>query len=419
MGDSVGRRRARGRTFRLVLMTGAVLLAVLVAASVAHAVQNGTFDHDGARCATGCHTSTSGTGTPGTSTECEACHTGFTLRSGATQECWTCHRPGQDMTPSQAPAGCTGVCHMYVPATGGYTNDQTPHGATPHYAASLRDCTACHGVATAVNAPDGSAHHDTVDRTAPTDTSCLACHNEPPITDLMSWHGDLKTGGDPGDCKFCHVGMAGTHPAQSALVVPRLAATAAMSGADVVVWGSLTAGRAGLADVGGWVQWKGPSDTDDWDAAFETTVTTSASGTYMATVPALGMNAQYRVIFGGAVVGSAIYRPSMSPASWKTIMVMTLVGPRAGVLKFGRSVTIAGSVQPTFPGRQTKVAIQRKAGAEWVNVKTVAAKISAKTGAYSCTYKPLKRGGWRVRASVPAMKSYKAAATSWTTFVVK
>lgn len=102
----------------------------------------------------------------------------------------------------------------------------------------------------------------------------------------------------------------------------------------------------------------------------------------------------------------------------KSTATIKLSGLKAGVLKFHKSVTVKGSVKPARSGKAT-VRIQRKAGTKWVKAKTVARTINATSGAYSYTYKPLKKGSYRVKTSVAKTALYTAVATSYKSFKVK
>lgn len=399
----------------LVVMV--ILLALLAPTT---AFGRASWSHDGASCGVGCHLTNPPPG-PGTNAECQACHSGFQRRAGAPQDCWTCHQPGASMTALQQQAGCVGVCHFYDAGAGTYTSDATPHGTAPHYASTLKTCTTCHGVAVSATNPDGSPHHDAVDFTAPTSASCLTCHDAAsPVDGAPAYHGDLHTGVTPTDCAHCHAGMTPDHPTAAALVNPTVSATWMMSGTDVVVSGTLKAGATALPDFVGWVQWKGPLDTE-WDAARSMAVTTTATGTFTATVTAPATGTVYRVIFEGAQAGGTAYAPSLGTATQatvKTTITIKLTGLKGGVLKLGRRVTVKGVVTPVRTGKVT-ITFQRKAGGKWVKVKAVGRTINATSGAYSYTYKPGKRGSWRVNAKVPKTAEATAAKTAWKTFRVK
>lgn len=102
----------------------------------------------------------------------------------------------------------------------------------------------------------------------------------------------------------------------------------------------------------------------------------------------------------------------------KCTATINLTGLKAGVLKLHKMVTVKGTVKPAHSGKAT-VTIQRKVGTKWVYAKRVARTINATSGAYSYTYKPLRRGSYRVKTSVAKTARYTAAATAYKSFKVK
>jgi hypothetical protein len=87
-------------------------------------------------------------------------------------------------------------------------------------------------------------------------------------------------------------------------------------------------------------------------------------------------------------------------------------------MKLGRSVTAKGKVTPTsLAGSKVKLTVQKKRGARWVTVKSVARTISA-SGAYSWKYKPATRGAYHMRATIAKTAAHTAARTKWRTFRV-
>ncbi|HJW74312.1 MAG TPA: hypothetical protein VJ787_01400 [Thermoleophilia bacterium] len=423
----MGKRIADGRcSHLLVIVLLAVVTCVVLAVAAGPAFAFGSWAHGNgtvnAQCFAGCHTGPSGISAGGTNAECQSCHTGFQEPNpAANQDCWSCHQPGQSMTPSQQQSGCTGVCHMQVPGTSSYTNDQTPHGVTPHYASAVKNCTICHGVAVSWTAPDASPHHDDVAQTAPTSASCTTCHGTPPIDGAASAHGNLQTGVDPTDCQHCHVGMGTAHPAASGLVKPTVVAAAATSGSNVIVSGTVKSGSTGLANFTGWVQWKGPADTD-WDAGRQMAVTTGTSGAFTATITAPVAGTIYRVLFEGAMVGQTTYRPVLAAAVFpvKEAITLKLNGKTTIVtILFRKSVKATGVITPKLTSAQVvKLTVKkRRANGTWALVKTLStAKV---TGAYSKTYTPTSRGTFRMQAVLAATATHTKAVSPLRTFKVK
>ena len=407
MGKRVRTRRARGRPAIVALLAAATLLVLAVAAPAAFGVP--AWVHGGASCGTGCHVTNAPPG-PGTNAECQACHTGFQRRSGAPQDCWSCHAPGQDTAPFKQQTGCVGVCHMYVPATNDYTNDQTPHPQPAHYASNVKTCRSCHGVATGIKAPDGSPHHDARNSVAPTAADCLVCHGAPVVDAAPRAHPDLGTGVT--DCQHCHVGMAARHPTAVQLVTPKLTATAARSAANVIIRGTLKRGTVAVVNFTGWVQWRGPADTT-WDEARQLPLTTNTSGAYTQLITAPLVGTAYRVIFEGGISGTVTLTPSMARVATNLTLKLS-----ATTIRFGQRVRASGTVTPARTGKVT-VTVQRKnLAGRWVKLTASARTLSA-TGGYSWPYKPPRKGVYRMQAKIGGTALFAADASPWRTFRVR
>jgi hypothetical protein len=72
--------------------------------------------------------------------------------------------------------------------------------------------------------------------------------------------------------------------------------------------------------------------------------------------------------------------------------------------RLGRSVKfsgVAGSL-PALAGAKVAFKVERKVGTKWVKMKTTAKTVNATTGAFSWTYKTVKKGAHRVTASIAA-----------------
>jgi hypothetical protein len=59
--------------------------------------------------------------------------------------------------------------------------------------------------------------------------------------------------------------------------------------------------------------------------------------------------------------------------------------------------------------------VQRRKGGLWVKVTSFARTIGV-SGAYSGTYKPAKKGSYRLRATIAKTAAHTAAATMWRSF---
>jgi hypothetical protein len=140
----MAKKAAGRRRLSVLLLALAVVVGLGVVAQQASAIS--AYQHGGAVCAN-CHPPT-----PPTNAKCTAsgCHTGYVVPR-ATLRCWTCHTPGQNMTPFKNNAACTATCHM-------------PGGATSTHVAHAdgrgTDCTAsCHPLTVSFNTANGSPHH--------------------------------------------------------------------------------------------------------------------------------------------------------------------------------------------------------------------------------------------------------------------
>lgn len=90
------------------------------------------------------------------------------------------------------------------------------------------------------------------------------------------------------------------------------------------------------------------------------------------------------------------------------------------IITFRKYVKASGVTTPaaTLAGKKVSLKVQRKVRTTWVAAKSATATITA-AGAYSWKYTPLKRGYYRVRASIAASSTYTASRTAYKTFRVK
>ena len=71
-------------------------------------------------------------------------------------------------------------------------------------------------------------------------------------------------------------------------------------------------------------------------------------------------------------------------------------------------------------GAKVSLKVERKVGTKWVKMKTGTATVKATTGAYSWSYKTVKKGTHRVTASIAARASvYTAKKLAPKSFKVK
>jgi len=106
------------------------------------------------------------------------------------------------------------------------------------------------------------------------------------------------------------------------------------------------------------------------------------------------------------------------PPSTPTLY-LKLSGLKHGALKLGKRLTAKGSVTPTsLAGSKVTLTVQRKQGSKWRKAKGLTCKISA-GGTYSRTYKPTRKGSYRIRATIAKTAANTAAASKWLKFKVK
>ena len=89
-------------------------------------------------------------------------------------------------------------------------------------------------------------------------------------------------------------------------------------------------------------------------------------------------------------------------------------------IKPKKTVKATGTVTPvaTLAGVKVAVKAEMKKGAKWVKAKAASAVVSA-TGDYTWTYKPAKKGSYRMTASIVATSTYGASTSKVKTFKVK
>lgn len=144
----MGMTQLAGRARLGVLVAVVVGLAIVAAVAAQPAAAFTGYKHGPAQLCSSCHPNND-TSVALTNATCTGCHSGGFEAVGS-KTCWTCHTPGQDMSPVQTSAGCaTGVAGLACHGT-----------ATKHVGATLKSgCTSCHSVATGAAAPSNSAHH--------------------------------------------------------------------------------------------------------------------------------------------------------------------------------------------------------------------------------------------------------------------
>ena len=102
-------------------------------------------------------------------------------------------------------------------------------------------------------------------------------------------------------------------------------------------------------------------------------------------------------------------------------LTLKLSGLTSGAYRLGKYLTATGKVTPTSLAGRIKVTLtlQRLYSGKWHPVTTASVKI-ATNGAYSwTTYKPSRRGSYRVRASISKTNRNAGVTTTWRRFTVK
>ena len=103
--------------------------------------------------------------------------------------------------------------------------------------------------------------------------------------------------------------------------------------------------------------------------------------------------------------------PSPSPSPSATAVATTLsakVSPTT--VKLGKKVKVSGTAGPVPALAAAKIAfkVERKVGAKWVKMKAPATATVAATGAYTWSYKAVKKGSHRVTLSIKATTAFTA-----------
>ena len=100
-------------------------------------------------------------------------------------------------------------------------------------------------------------------------------------------------------------------------------------------------------------------------------------------------------------------------------VTLKLSGASGGSLRLGRRVTAKGLVTPgALAGGKISLTVQRRQTGTWRKVKTVLCTVRV-GGTYSWTYRPAKRGDFRVQATFAKTATNTAATAKWRAFKVK
>lgn len=119
---------------------------------------------------------------------------------------------------------------------------------------------------------------------------------------------------------------------------------------------------------------------------------------------------------------SAHHKAAVTDVTVKALLTIK-VPASVGVNKNMKATGLAKSY---LAGYKVKVAIQRKVGTKWVKVTTKTAVWTQASSSWTMTFKPTKKGSWRMMATTPAVvgtngnaKAIAAGKTAFKTFKVK
>ncbi len=101
--------------------------------------------------------------------------------------------------------------------------------------------------------------------------------------------------------------------------------------------------------------------------------------------------------------------PSPSPSATAAPTSLTAkVSPT--IVKLGKKVKVSGTAGPVPALAAAKIAfkVERKVGTKWVKMKAPATATVATLGAYTWSYKAVKKGSHRVTLTIKATTTYTA-----------
>jgi hypothetical protein len=434
----------RRRWAHVVVLTLAVIGALGVVAPAALAFDpidvvcdngNNTMHDDGVifTSCLSCHATTD-YNAPVDTAKCLVCHLGgFENRpvESGFSTCWSCHYPGvnQDVVQNEVDGqtfdGCAAAtdCH-----------DVDSAANLPHFGANTKTCTdGCHR-SSSQSMPNGSPHHD--DGKA----NCYDCHDG--VRALEEVHEpyaearDYDFGGPYPYCYTCHVGYEETHPEPESIVhrttLPVASPQPVVYGGTTVISGVLYSidAEGTKWPVSGWgvslLQNSGVPEFDWNTLQLKVTAATTGKYTFDAVQPA--KNTQFAALAKGQVVGEYLYKPARGTVLVKVAPVVTESLNKTS-FALGGTITVTGKVKPWKTGGKVKWVFQRYVDGTWKTVTTTATRLLtdvdvvdpllADYSKASFTYKPGKRGTWRVKTVYVANTDYTTASSIYKKFVVK
>ncbi len=257
-------------------------------------------------------------------------------------------------------------------------------------------CQNCHGMSATHSNPNHAAVYPT----------CSNCHPGDPTTVPPT----------PAKCGACHGGVT-TILASAAHTTQGCGATIGCHGVNAA---SITSFAPPSGPIGTNVTITGIGFVGATAVAFNgtpaVTFTVNSATQIHATVPA------------GATDGTITVTPASGPVATSSASFTVTTGAVATTvslkvaptsIKLKKTVKASGAVTPVGELAGTTVACkaQMLKGKVWVSAKSGSAKVSP-TGTYSWTYKPAKKGSYRITATVAGTASHLTS-TATKTFKVK
>ncbi len=317
----------------------------------------------------------------------------------------------------QSSDGCAAAidCHDIVPASN-----------LPHFGANTKGCVdGCHRTS-AQSIPNGSPHHDDGK------PSCYDCHDgaqalekvhEPYVNPR-----DVDFGGPFPQCYSCHVGYEVTHPDPAAIVhrttLPTASTNPVPYGGTTVVSGILytIAPDGSKIPVSGMLVsllYKVPEF--DWNTLQLKLTLSTGKYTFDAVTPL--KNTTYAALAKGQIAGVMFAKPARGTVLVKVAPKVTESLNKTS-FTLGGTITVTGKVVPAKTAGKVKWVFQRYIDGAWKTVTTTATKLLVDDAVLdfstaSYTYKPAKKGSWRVKTTFVATTEYTTASSVYKTFTVK
>ena len=190
-------------------------------------------------------------------------------------------------------------------------------------------------------------------------------------------------------------------------------------GLTTILSGSVKSGTAGVAGKTVTLQQK-PVGSAGFVTVTETT--TGLDGAYAFVAQSPTMLTTYRIVAQGAVVSKTVVKPALKTLDVKVSPALTVALAKTSIV-FGGKQTIKGTIAPARPGGVVKLTIQRKVSGVWKSAVPVQERRAAGGrrvhDLQSALQAALRKGSYRVKASIAATTQLAAFTTTYKTWVVK